>query len=174
MSKLLIKDNQNRTTEAEGFIGSDFIDAFDGSQSPVKTGVDGKIDPTLLPAVSGVVDAAKEIEATFTYGQTISALKLIYVGLDGRVYPATSQTTYDEARVAGITKLSGNANDQRPVLVFGRIDDPSFTFPVNADLFLGTAGNIVATAPSTGHHKPIGRSLGLGSIFLDIGTTIIL
>jgi hypothetical protein len=174
MSKLLIKDNQNRTTEADGFIGSDFIDAFDGSQSPVKTGIDGKIDSSLLPPTSGTADAAKEIEAVFTYGQTISALKLVYVGLDGKIYPASNDIGYDEARVVGMTKLAGNLNQQRPVLVFGRIDDPSFTYPTNTDLFLGTLGNIVAIAPTAGHYKPIGRSLGPGSIFLDIGTTIIL
>jgi hypothetical protein len=110
----------------------------------------------------------------FTYGQTISALKLVYVGLDGKIYPASNDIGYDEARVVGMTKLAGNLNQQRPVLVFGRIDDPSFTYPANTDLFLGTMGNIVAIAPTAGHYKLIGRSLGPGSIFLDIGTTIIL
>ena len=104
----------------------------------------------------------------------MSALKLFYVGLDQRIYLATSQGDYDDARVSGITKFAGAENQSRATLVFGRIDDPFFNFPANTDLFLGENGNIVDTAPTVGHYKPIGRSLGPGSIFLNIGTTLVL
>ncbi len=174
MKKILIKDNQNRTTDELGFVASDFIDSFSGEAAPVKTLPTGFLDPSILPPVSGVAEAAKEVVATVTYGETIGALKLIYIGNDGRAYLATSAGTYEQASAIGITRSGGNANDVRQILLFGRVDDPSFTFPLVEDLFLGTLGNLVDIAPVSGHYKPIGQSLQTGSIFLNIGKTIVL
>ena len=95
MTKVLAKNNLNQTTEIEVFQKNEHVDAFTGQPAePIVTGPDGKISDTLLPATSGVVDAAREIEAVFTYGESMSALKLFYVGLDQRIYLATSQGDY--------------------------------------------------------------------------------
>jgi hypothetical protein len=173
MKKFLTKDNLNRTTETTSYDPSDFTSIDIGVEAPVKTEAGGKLSNTLIPG-DIQVDAAKEIAQTVILGESISALKLVYLGADGKAYMATSSGTYEQARVLGILLQPGVLNDEKRCLLFGRLDDPFFSFAGADDLYLGPTGNIVDSAPTSGHYKPVGQSLGTGSIFLKIGSTIIL
>jgi hypothetical protein len=128
--------------------------------------VTGRLD-LVNKAGSGALDAAKEIVTSVQYGETLSALKLVYIASDGKAYLATSQDTYEKALVAGITKTAGVENSINDILVFGRIDDPSFSYSGTQELFLTTLGNISNIPPAAGIVAFVAKSLNTGSIFIN-------
>jgi hypothetical protein len=130
-----------------------------------------------IPDVSGEVQNAKEISIDAVLGETASALKAVYIGSDGKAYLATAGGTFSQAQVSGLLKQGGSANQTVKILMFGRIDDPSFSFPLNANLYLSSGGNLTSSDPDSlglQFNKVVAQSLGVGSIFLNIQKTITL
>ena len=68
----------------------------------------------------------------------------------------------------GISIQAGLTGQDIAVLLFGKIEDASFNFPLNEPLFLDLNGVITSTPPTTDFSVNIGHSLGLGAIFIDI------
>lgn len=82
----------------------------------------------------------------------------------------TDDATYEESIAVGIALESKLAGQKIRVLTFAIAEDPSFTWAINAKLFLGPSGSITDT-PTTTVSKfvtPIGQSLGPGAIFIRI------
>jgi len=166
MQKVLTKNQQNQTTEIEVYTPSDFKSTNTGVQSPVKTRSDGYIDPSLIPG-AGTADSAQKLEALFTAGEIISALKFVFMGPNEKVLVASS-AQYESSVVIGITISSAQEDENIRVLLFGKLDDPFFSFPVSASLFLTESGSASSTVPESGTRTKIGHSLATGSIFIKI------
>ena len=124
-----------------------------------------------------VADVAREIEVEVVCGEDMSALRLFYIGSDGKAYLANASSTYEQSQAVGMSKNAALQNGTIKGLLFGKISDPFFNFPLNEDLFLGSNGTLTDQDPqSLGFlfQKKVGISLGAGAIFLNINSTIIL
>ena len=124
------------------------------------------------------IDAVKRLEELKTLDNTISALKIVTATSDNNVNIATSDDTYEAASSMGVLLNAGTTGTQRAILLFGKLTDNSFSFPVRSILFLGKGGAITDIAPDIAsgdtHLTVIGYSLGGNSIFVNIEKPIIL
>ena len=113
--------------------------------------------------------------ATFTVvaGETLSAVKFVYLAADGKAYLGNS-TTFPQTEVIGMTKTAASTGANVEIVPFGLMQDASFTFGYSQLLFLTTLGNFSTTVPVSGHRVKLGQGLNNGQIFIDIDETIIL
>ena len=122
-----------------------------------------------MPFVPGPQESVEKVSLERTSDQAISALKAVRLTSDTNVDLADSGGTYEEAITAGIaTSTTASAGQVIDVQSYGLLEDPFFTFPLNDLLFLGSGGTITNVAPTSGHRVVIGKSLGTGSIFINI------
>ena len=122
-------------------------------------------------------DVAREINLLVELGEDMSALKAFYLGSDQKAYIANAGTDFETAQAIGILKQSGVAGELVEGLLFGKMIDPFFNFPINADLYLASNGNLTNLDPQSlglQFNKVVAQSLGVGSIFINIKKTIIL
>jgi hypothetical protein len=96
--------------------------------------------------------------------ETISALRIVREGL----YLADPTTTYENARAVGLSVTAGTAGQVIEVLEFGEVEDAFFSFPAGVPLFLGPAGIVTATPPTSGFSFKIGYSLTSTKIQIDL------
>jgi hypothetical protein len=111
---------------------------------------------------------SESLAKIFTASENIPALSLVYIYSDGTIRKGQT-TTSAQALVVGVTSASVAAGGAVLVQLFGELDNPAFTFSPNLSLFLNNNGVISATPPTTGFLMPIGQSLSVGSIFINIG-----
>jgi hypothetical protein len=172
MKKFLYKDPQNRTSEVDSYDPSDFVSSSSGvpdAGKPIKTDSLGKIDPSLL----AFVPSAQRLETTYVAGVAVGALKFVRVNASQELILGGNDT-YNNSKVIGITLEAGGIGDEVTILLFGKLDDVSFTFPVNDSLFLSASGAITNVPPTSGTSTLVGHSLGVGSIFVKIERPITL
>lgn len=118
-------------------------------------------------------DGASSNVFVLTAGETLSALKFVYIGPDGFAYLGNS-TVFNSSEVIGMTTTAANAGNSVSIQPFGVASDASFTFGYSQMLFLTTLGNFSTTVPVVGHRVKLGQGLNNGKIFIDIDETIIL
>jgi len=114
-----------------------------------------------------VIDAAKRLEDSRVCSEDISALKLVIAISDTNIILA-NKTDYINSKVLGISLQAGVTGSTIDVLLFGKIEDPFFSFPLNEPLFLDLNGTITNVPPTIDFSVNIGHSLGVGAIFIDI------
>lgn len=120
---------------------------------------------------------AKRVTDLKTADVAMSALTFVTATSDTNISKAINNGTFSEATVLGMTLSVAPLGGDVEILMFGKIKDPFFTYPVNTLLFLSTNGTITDVAPSlplATHSTEIGHSLGNGAIFLNINKPIIL
>ena len=134
----------------------------------------GSTGPQGLPGPAGP-QGAPGTGATFTIvaGETLSALKFVYIAADGKAYLGSS-ATFPQTEVIGLTKTAASMGSNVDIIPFGTVQDASFTFGYSQLLFLTTLGNFSTTVPVSGHRVKLGQGLNNGQIFIDIDETIIL
>ncbi len=112
--------------------------------------------------------SGETLECQMISTEQISALKAVY-GVskdDVAIADSSSNTT---AQMLGISKTAtSGAAETLTVLKKGKVEDVSFSFPINAPLFLGTSGNITNISPTSGFVVRVGHSLGAGAIYINI------
>jgi hypothetical protein len=111
--------------------------------------------------------------AKFQAGVTMSALKFVYVGVDGKIYLGDSNSAVS-SEVIGITVNAGAADSLIDVLTFGPFFDVTFAFGYSNSLYLTTLGNVSTTSPTVGYRALVGKGLNDGQIFVDIDEVITL
>lgn len=133
-----------------------------------------QFNPTtgLLDLIGDIVDPGT-IQKDYVASENISALKMV-VATSPTDVKIADKTLLNDAQTIGISITAANSGGDIKIQTFGPLNDASFTFPVNACLYLDTNGNITDTAPTTGHSVPIGKSLGAGTIYIDIDNLTIL
>ncbi len=133
--------------------------------SPGVQGTQGPAGPQGIPGSGGFLNLIS--------GETLSALKFVYAGADGKAYLG-SATAFDTSKVVGMTLQAVAPGVNVEVLPFGLALDASFTFGYSQTLFLTTLGSFSTTVPVTGHRVKLGQGLDNGKIFIDIDEIIIL
>jgi len=145
-----------------------YLEALSLSVTEGPAGADGATGPQ---GPQGPAGASGSI--TLVAGETLSALKFVYVAADGFAYRGSS-TSYTTSQVIGITITAASVGNSVTVATFGEVVDGSFSFGVSNPIFLTTLGSFSTTPPASGHVVKLGHGLDNGKIFVDIDETIIL
>jgi hypothetical protein len=131
-------------------------------------------------AVEIVVGNVDEIVSAITGGENvdiadgnISAVRAIYKTVNG-VKLADDNTSYSEASVIGVSITGALSGDSVKYKTIGKLNDSSFSFPVNDPIYLGSNGALTNTPPTIGFRTLIGTSNGLGEIQINIQEPIII
>lgn len=117
--------------------------------------------------------SARVLQVTLIASEIISALKMVYQTSPTSVGLSDHQNS-SKKDVVGIALNSSNIGGNVTVLLFGRVEDPFFNFPLNDNLFLGNNGIVTNIPPISGYFVIIGKSLGAGAIFINIERTVVL
>ena len=120
-------------------------------------------------ASSPAIDTSALIE-TVTLASDTSALRAVYS--DGSAVAIADNAIIDTARVYGITLQGGFAGNQVKVITAGHLQDLSFSFTPNKEIFLGSSGGITETAAVTGVHSPIGLAITTDIILVRISVPV--
>lgn len=115
-----------------------------------------------------VADEAASVVQTFTAGETISALDVVYLDQVSGTILKAKRTSLVAASVIGIAKTSGIAGDPIQVLQYGILSDASFAFTPAALTFLSDLSKITETAPTSGYLTRLGRTINLNTILVFI------
>lgn len=103
--------------------------------------------------------------------ENISALKMVIVNLDNTVSLADSASAFEDAKTIGMALSAATAGNMVRIATFGVVEDISFTYSANDQLYLSSNGDIKITAPATPtdtYNVFIGQALGSGQIFINI------
>lgn len=125
-----------------------------------------------MPVVSPIQTSAEKLSQIFEAAELISALQVIALNSSSQARLGDPTGTFEDAKAVGIALSAGNIGAEIEVQTFGVLNDPFFNFPVNAPLFLSSGGAVTDVAPVSGFGVQIGHSLGLGSIFINVGEPI--
>ena len=121
-------------------------------------------------------DAMTADSSTYLIVQRIAAENIVRTDVlswnsVGQVKLASNNTTPDDAYVVGMALNDALTGALVDVLVMGIINDPVFnTFPLNATIFLDTAGattDIKPERPTATSTTVVGRSYGNGEVFIN-------
>lgn len=112
----------------------------------------------------------------FTAGETISALKLVYVNIaDGKIYVASSTAAFANAMVVGIATNASVSGGFVTVQLSGIIQDASWSWSANALLFCSSTGYVTNVAPAApGYRIKIAKAITSDTILLNIEEPILL
>lgn len=120
-----------------------------------------------MPSVLPKAQAVPSIKDFKESSEAISGLKCVY--LDSETTCAIADDVSGKEEVFGIAiDTAVSAGIDIEIINYGQLDDPFFNFPVNNKLYLGSGGSITDTVPSGIFRTVIGKSLGIGSIFVNI------
>lgn len=101
-----------------------------------------------------------------TAGVTLSALRLVWEGGGGNVYPFTPSNGIGVNLLLGITITAGAPGAKVLVKRWGTIDDPGFLLPPGL-VFCGPDGTLVTNSPTIGWEVVVGTSPSAGRLNLD-------
>lgn len=120
-------------------------------------------------------EESQSVVNTFTAGEDMSALKLVYMHpvLDTSVYLA-DPGSLESSAVLGITKTAALAGQDVEVLQYGIIRDDFFGYLAGELLFLGAGGTVTNIAPNSGYLTRIGRQVTNEAVLVLIETTVAL
>lgn len=114
----------------------------------------------------GTSDSATKLTIKKILGENIGAFKFVTFINDTTVMFADN---LEYGGVCdGITLSGGVTGDEVEVLMFGIAENTGINLPLKTLIMLGSSGEIITSRPLVGYWTIIGRSLGSGSIFIDI------
>lgn len=118
------------------------------------------------------------LKTEYTAGETISALKAVYVKVsDGQAYVAKSNGTDPEALVVGLALNAATVGTQVDVILMGVLQDASWSWAANELLFLtptGSITNIPPSLPTDTYHVELAKALTSNKIMVNIESPITL
>jgi hypothetical protein len=113
-----------------------------------------------------ISSSASKLSVKKILGENIAAFKLVVFVNDTTVMLADN-TLYSGV-CDGIILAGGSTGEEREILMFGIVENTGITHPLKTLLILDSLGVVRTTRPASGYWTIIGRSLGNGSIFMDI------
>lgn len=108
------------------------------------------------------------LKLQFEAGETISALKVVRVDLNGKAYISNNEGTFPQAMATGIALNSALSGFPVDVIILGVLVDPSWNWSANNLIFLDVNGSIVSTAPTLGYSVRLGKTLTPTAVLIDI------
>lgn len=113
----------------------------------------------------------------YAAGEALSANKVVMLDpADGKLYYASSADVADKNSIVGITKAAYSVDETATVIAWGPKTNNTWAWDTDSDpaLYLGSAGALTQTAPTSGFVIPVGFVVSATEIFVKIGTPITL
>lgn len=129
--------------------------------------------PPPAPPSSSLAVEEEERQARLA-AEAISALRVVRREADGRVSLADQSSIEDCWAAIGVSENAAGAGAPLNVRTSGVMVDGSWTWTAGAALFLGAAGVITNTAPTSGVLLRIGTALSATAIHIDLADPIVL
>lgn len=167
MKKFLYTDDvTSRTTEGMGYLASEFT-VIAAPNSPVMTGSNGLLDPSIIPAQSQS-QATKLVISRIAKGDIVRGDAVRSYTLN-TVTLADPTTNRNSASVLGVALNNAGDGVSVEVLILGIISDSIFSvFSVNTSLYLDVQGGITDERRISGYLTPIGKCLGGGEVLVNV------
>ena len=108
---------------------------------------------------------------SFTAGASITKHTIVYMGVDERVYVASSDEIDQMHRVIGISKTSANIGASVSVVMFGIVDGFA-GLSAGMPYFFDTNGNLSHIPPTIGYTQCLGTAIGSSKIHVNIQVPI--
>lgn len=117
------------------------------------------------------------LKLDYVAGEIISALKVVYVALDGKVYISKSNGSAVESLSIGLALTAAPLNGTTTVVLMGVLQDLTWSWSANELLFLSTTGSITNIPPSTptdSYNVVLGKALTNNTILVSVEPPITL
>jgi hypothetical protein len=131
-------------------------------------------DENFATGWAAVTAVAALLQQDLTLGETVSAYRMVYADLDGKIYAASSDDVLTAQAVRGITTQAGDEDDAVNVVLTGEVTNGGWAWTGNQDLFLGVDGIVTNVPPTSGFSLRVGYSVTATKMVVDIGGVIIL
>jgi len=100
--------------------------------------------------------------------------RVVIINASGKAaYADKSQPTHVYA-ILGVTTGAAEQDADVEVQTFGEMQEPSFNWTLNQEIFLGANGQMTQTPPSSGFQRVIGFPLATDTLFIDLNTPVVL
>jgi hypothetical protein len=107
-------------------------------------------------------------------GASLSGGRVVRADASGLAQYADSGTPAHASAVCGITRTAIALGDAGDVVESGYMDDPAWAWTPGGVLFCGPAGQLSATAPTSGYSRQIGIALTATLVRVQLGEVVIL
>lgn len=110
---------------------------------------------------------------SFVAGTGISALRAVKLNASSELIYA-DKDTYENSQAIGLSITSGIVGDTIQVQTFGVLQDASFSFTLDGDIYLSSGGILTQSAPVSGVVLKLGKAIKTDTILIDIEMAVIL
>jgi len=122
-------------------------------------------DSVILSQLQDVLSSTPRVAAQVTAGETINALQVVYIGVDGFVHVADNNNPLCINTTFGIAMNTANAT--QPIMVCSAGSVNGFSGLVTTqNYWLGSAGSLVTTAPTSGISQLLGIAISTTEFML--------
>lgn len=118
-----------------------------------------------LAAAASISSAASSF--TLTAGEQLGGHRAVRVHTDSKAYYADNTTPLSLHSVVGITSGAASSDDVVTVVTSGRMSEPSWTWTLNAPIFLSTMGLLTQTPPTSGIQRIVGIPFSATELFIQ-------
>ena len=106
-------------------------------------------------------------------GATLSALKAVYADVSGDVLAADS-SNLATSNVVGVTKTSASIGASIDVVTYGALNDALWSWTVGQLVYVGAAGALTQTPPTTGYVCQVGIAVKTTQVNINLQQIVIL
>lgn len=144
----------NHLTVTQEVLGN-LVHTEESREHVVQGGVQGP------PGIPGASNQFEYVAA----GETLGGNRAVTTNAQGQlVYP---DLTSNSSRVYGVTTHSAQAGELTTVQIVGTQTEPSWSWDLALPVFVGPAGTLTQTAPSTGQTLVVGYPNSPTKLFID-------
>lgn len=156
----------------------DFRALYDTGQSPGKPDIVDvaigslSIDVSFMQGSAAPSPLAEKTVIPGVSGTALSGHRIVYTDGNSMYYADNTVPAHVDAIVGMTNTATSGAGEAVYVVTSGVMTEPSWSFSVPSNLYLGTAGNLLTSPPLTGWLVKIGRVFNTTSIIVDIGEPV--
>jgi hypothetical protein len=123
---------------------------------------------TVQAALATLAEKSGASEISPIAAVAIEAGKVVALRSDGSIEPADHNTPAHWSRLAGVMIEAVAAGETARVQVDGLMRDAGWSWEPGAPVFVGSAGNLTQTPPTTGFVQHIGFSVGSDTVLVQV------
>jgi hypothetical protein len=117
---------------------------------------------------------ASASDPTFPAASTLSGHRALKLNIDGKVEYASSDDLSDVRKVIGVGLNAATLDNPITVKGQGEIEESSWSWTPELPIYLGVAGALTQSPPSTGFVQILGTAISATKMFVNIEAPILL
>lgn len=117
------------------------------------------------------INSAEVLDDVILYGETISALKVVYI-VDGKAYIASSSEVSQANRIIGVAVDACIIGHSGRIRKQGYMKDDSWNWDLDKIIFLGTNGALTQIVPTNGFVCQVAIPISSNEININIQISV--